>query len=120
MTCRSCGREMTRLNGAYLCCVNLHCPTRFQRGRAGPPANTAELTPSVARDGDSRRGAYVGRVYVKETRIVNDCDCQGVSFSTVAIGDDRREVRERTFSEAAARAQQYAARGYRVTLKRVA
>ncbi len=82
--------------------------------------DTVELTPSVERDRSANGGEFLGRLYVKEIRVIEGCRCQGVSLSTVAAGQVKREVQEQTLNVAKNRAQTYQLRGYQVTLRKLA
>ncbi len=130
MHCPSCGREVIGINGKRAACTNPQCPgQRWPVTRAHPPRPRApwensdigvvQLTPVIERDRGSRR-EFVGTLYVKEVRVIEGCRCQGVSLSTVAAGENKEEVRDRTFAAARTRAELYRNRGYEVTMSKFA
>lgn len=110
--CQHCGREMFAAG-----CANLHCPGIRWRQTPIKGMDRVELCPSVQRSA-SRHG-FVGTLYTKEIRLVDGCECQGVSASTVAFGSDKKQVAEQIAAAVTQRARLYAYRGYRVTLKKL-
>ncbi len=120
MQCPSCGREMTALSRNRVGCTNVQCPSIRWRGVHEDSADVVELTPSVERDRAAAGSEFLGRLYVKEIRVIEGCRCQGVSLSTVAAGEDKKEVLARTLNVAKDRAQTYQLRGYQVMLRKVA
>ncbi len=106
LRCKYCDRETTAGR-----CANLRCPgiTWTTRGQA---LNIVELRPVLQR-GPANEG-FVGALYVKEIRMVDDCKCQGVSVSTIASGAEKSRVIEEIVSATRARAQHYVVRGYKV------
>lgn len=115
MLCPNCGREMVRR-----VCANLHCPSITWRNKGKPTSNVVELSPAIERDATAAVPAFVGSLYVKEIRLIDDYPCQGVSLSTVAVGGNRRMVQDKTSAEAKQWAKRYLHRGYKVVLKKVA
>ncbi len=127
MECPSCGREMIGLNEEQAQCTNAHCPgqrwpaaARVARRWPENDINVVELTPAIERDNRGTHLEFVGTLFVKEVRVIEGCRCQGVSVSTVAIGEDKEKVRDQTFAAAKTRAELYRNRGYEVTMKKAA
>ncbi len=104
--CKHCGRETTAGRCSNLRCLGITWHTRRQA------LNTVELRPVLQRG--SSNAEFVGALYVKEVRVVDDCECQGVSVSTIASGVEKSRVVEQIVSATRARAQHYVVRGYKV------
>ncbi len=119
MDCPSCGREMIGVGEKRPRCTNARCPGLRWRRFPSEDANVVELVPAVERDRKTTRD-FVGTLYVKEIRFIEGCRCQGVSLSTVAAGEDRRNVELKTVEAAKTRAEIYRNRGYEVTLAKIA
>jgi hypothetical protein len=106
-------------NGKRARCTNPRCPGLRWRGRPTEQVNVVELIPAIGRDHNTTR-EFVGTLYVKEVRVIEGCRCRGVSLSTVAAGEDKKEVESRTLEAAKTRAEMYRHRGYEVTLSKLA
>ncbi len=116
MDCPNCGRPMVGRNRRDVRCTNVKCPGIRWTG-IGKGGNLVELTPLIERQPVERE--FVGKIYVREIRVVDGHPCQGVSLSTVVCGEDPREVRSVTFTTAKSRADVYEARGYEVRLNKL-
>lgn len=116
MLCPNCGREMPVMAAGAPHCLNVSCSSRQWRNPSRANLNIIELIPSVALD-PGAEGRFVGSLYLKEIRFVEDCECFGASMSRVAVGQDAEGVRQRTAAEAKNRASFYESRGYKVTLR---
>ncbi len=125
MRCPSCGHEMPGAHGKRALCTNPQCRARRWPATRGEPAaiaedmNVVELTAAVERDSATPR-EYVGTIYLKEVRVIEGCRCQGVSLSLVAAGENKDEVRDRTFAAVRSRAELYRNRGYEVRMGKAA
>ncbi len=111
--CKHCGHDTTAGR-----CTNLRCPgINWSTRRQG--LNAVELRPVLQRS--LANEGFLGTLYVKEVRMVDDCECQGVSVSTIASGLEKNKVVEQIVSATKERAQHYVVRGYKVkTTKLVA
>jgi hypothetical protein len=110
---------MTGVSEKHPRCTNARCPGLRWRRFPSEDANAVELVPAVERDRKTTR-EFVGILYVKEVRVIEGCRCQGVSLSTVAAGEDRKDVQVKTLEAAKMRAEVYRNRGYDVTLSKIA
>ena len=119
MYCPSCGRGMIGANGKRPRCTNPQCPALRWRLTSPDDGSMVELIPAIERDRTTSR-EFVGTLYVKEVRVVEGCRCQGVSLSTVAAGESRKDVQLKTLEAAKNRAELYRNRGYEVTLSKLA
>ncbi len=113
MHCEHCGREISAGR-----CANLLCPgmTRW-RPRVTAEANVVELRPFVER-GQTSKG-FIGTLYTREVRIIDGCECRGVSVSTVASGESKEEVLRQLSALAKQRADHYSCRGYKVVMPKL-
>ncbi len=119
MECPSCGREMMGVTERRPRCTNPRCPSLRWHRFPSEDSNIVELVPAVERDRNTTR-EFVGVLYVKETRVIEGCRCQGVSLSTVAAGEDKKYVQGKTLEAAKTRAELYRNRGYEVTMAKIA
>lgn len=94
-------------------CSDLH---GLKRGNS---AHVVELQPSVQQAQVADKKLFVGELCTKEIRRVSDQDCFGVSVSRLAAGPDRKAVVLQVSEAARELARRYAARGYKVKLRRV-
>lgn len=97
--------------------AHLYCPSISSSVTRTKGANTVELRPFLHRD--QVNDGFVGGLYVKEVRVVEDQECHGVSVSTLAFGVNKKKVVEQIAAEARKRAQQYTVSGYKVALKKL-
>ncbi len=110
--CSHCGREL-----AAGLCTNLRCPGISWRNSRSNGTNVVELQARVERGPSDN--AFVGALYTKEIRIVDGCECQGVSISTLGSGTSKKDLVQRLVAVARERAQHYSARGYKVVLTKL-
>ena len=96
----------------------MQCPDLYDLKR-GNSADVVELQPSVQRAQAADKQLFVGELYTKEIRRVSDQDCRGVSVSRLAAGPNRKAVVQQVSVAARELAQRYAARGYKVKLKKL-
>ena len=87
--------------------------------KRGNNPDVVELRPSVQRAQAADKQSFVGELYTKEIRRVSDQDCCGVSVSRLAAGPDRKAIAQQVSLAARELAQRYAARGYKVKLRKL-